>query len=783
MSCAVVFYSRDGQTAFYFTDMLRETFVLEEFPPEFSHVSKNFYDVNKPEEVFQWLQGPFFEGMYRETEYNNVSIPADRLRMIIGVNKIIGLVRLRQLRVRPNTCRIPQQFDDYISDCFASYSSRAAERAPFGPNNIWSYNSDSQAFFGGYNGLLMLYPDHGYFVDLPKDRASAATTLEYLKNNAWIDLQTRLVAVEFTVFNSNLNLFCVMRLAFELPSGGGVLPNASFRTVNLLRFSPGSINVFSVVMESVLGVLVVVYIIEELIELVQACRGKGPNGHRGWRRYFVDDPWNYLDVLNYALFIVVFMFRLMTVFKLNDIFRSEAFRRDSSYVNFQGIALMQTQELNVNAFNMLLCWIKTLKYFSRIERVNHLSKTLSRAATDAALFIIIFFIFFFAYAQAGWMMFSVDVKGFRTIMRSCESLMLSVFGAFDYDQLVVSNRYLAPLFFFSYMLMTSFILLNMFIAIIDNAYDSVRSNAARREAEDRVTAMLNGRVERITLWAQLKRGAIVMHDALLVNRYRRRQAQLARIQSAKVDLNDDGLISQAEANVAMRPVNTEAEAEETFKQLDADGDLAIEKEELQTWIDDLMDEKAYIEDALGMFVDLERSLAEEGKKLSPEQVAQREEISTRLEDYKTRVRHLGAMAPDELKQLTVRSSKGDMDPALLSQLAAAGSNHADIVRALAALQTVVQTGFQQLNSKMHTMSNRVKRLEDNTRLQKLTSTRTAAGVRTAATISAEGGRRPAGAAIFMQLPESGRSGDGGEDEPRWTKPMRGARGTATVHPE
>ena len=41
--------------------------------------------------------------------------------------------------------------------------------------------------------------------------------------------------VDFTVYNANVNLFCVVKLAFEFPPTGGLMLSSSFRTVKVRR--------------------------------------------------------------------------------------------------------------------------------------------------------------------------------------------------------------------------------------------------------------------------------------------------------------------------------------------------------------------------------------------------------------------------------------------------------------------------------------------------------------------------------------------------------------------
>jgi hypothetical protein len=47
--------------------------------------------------------------------------------------------------------------------------------------------------------------------------------LQYLFDNTWLDTLTRAVFVEFTVYNANVNLFCIVTLTLET-SALGELP-------------------------------------------------------------------------------------------------------------------------------------------------------------------------------------------------------------------------------------------------------------------------------------------------------------------------------------------------------------------------------------------------------------------------------------------------------------------------------------------------------------------------------------------------------------------------------
>lgn len=48
------------------------------------------------------------------------------------------------------------------------------------------------------------------------------STLEYLFQNKWLDTYTRAIFAEFTVYNANVNLFCIVTFLMETTAVGKV---------------------------------------------------------------------------------------------------------------------------------------------------------------------------------------------------------------------------------------------------------------------------------------------------------------------------------------------------------------------------------------------------------------------------------------------------------------------------------------------------------------------------------------------------------------------------------
>jgi len=60
-------------------------------------------------------------------------------------------------------------------------------------------------------GMLHTYSGAGYYQNLATNSSHSLAIIQDLKQNLWIDRGTRVVFFDFTVYNANINLFCIVR--------------------------------------------------------------------------------------------------------------------------------------------------------------------------------------------------------------------------------------------------------------------------------------------------------------------------------------------------------------------------------------------------------------------------------------------------------------------------------------------------------------------------------------------------------------------------------------------
>ena len=89
-----------------------------------------------------------------------------------------------------------------------------------------NFATTSNAYFystGGHQCDLMLVEEK----DVLEER------LRVMQNMDWVSKQTRAVIVEFSVYNAQINRFCVIRLTFHFAETGGVILDHKFETLNM----------------------------------------------------------------------------------------------------------------------------------------------------------------------------------------------------------------------------------------------------------------------------------------------------------------------------------------------------------------------------------------------------------------------------------------------------------------------------------------------------------------------------------------------------------------------
>lgn len=190
-------------------------------------------------------------------------------------NRIIGKPRLRQIKVHNSSCDIPETFGGIIKRCYGRYGTSLEDKESFPPERLryssldaWTYKTyqelDSSSL--SHWGKVATYSPNGYTQLLPDNKTAAQLMMAELKRNLWVSPGTRVVFIDFTVYNINLNHWCIVRQTFEFPAAGGVVANSYYTVTKLMRYQDTGDHIV-LGAEITVIVFLVFYTIEEIIEM------------------------------------------------------------------------------------------------------------------------------------------------------------------------------------------------------------------------------------------------------------------------------------------------------------------------------------------------------------------------------------------------------------------------------------------------------------------------------------------------------------------------------------
>ncbi|KAF7219597.1 polycystin-2-like protein 1 [Nothobranchius furzeri] len=466
-------YGMTSSSAYYFTTAMTNLFVNS---PGASGVA--FQSIGTMADFWTFAQGPLLDGLYWTKWYNDQSLDSGNQSFIYYENMLLGVPRVRQIKIKNNSCIIPQDFVKEISGCYGVYNEKKEDDIGFGLINgtAWTYHTEQQIKGSSYWGLLTTYSGAGYYQDLSRTKEESADILAELMDNLWLDRGTRVVFIDFSTYNANINLFCVITLVVEFPATGGALTSYQIRTVKLIRYIT-LWDYFILGCELVFCVFIFYYVVEEILEL------------QIHKFSYFKSIWNILDIVIILLAIVAIIFNIFRTAKVNNLL-GKLLENPDIYADFEFLAFWQTQYNNMNAVNLFFAWIKIFKYISFNKTMSQLSTTLGRCAKDILGFAIMFFIVFFAYAQLGYLLFGTQVDTFSTFVNCIFTQFRIILGDFDFNAIDSANRILGPIYFVTFVFFVFFVLLNMFLAIINDTYSEVKEELSSEEDELQISEFL-----------------------------------------------------------------------------------------------------------------------------------------------------------------------------------------------------------------------------------------------------------------------------------------------------
>ena len=341
----------------------------------------------------------------------------------------------------------------------------------------WRHQSMLELRGFPYWGTIAVYGGSGYAANLGYDQLTAYTVVADLHSNGWISKQTRAVFVEFTVYNANTNLFGIVSIFIEYPSSTGVVNKVQLQAARFyLQLNGG---------QTLAHVLVIFFMLYFLYR-------EGKLLHKQRWTYF-KGFWNWVEtilVISEFSLIILFLARLFEV----DRNLLQLRENPNDYVAFQyaGQAdAAMTAILGILVFFYILRFLRLLRFNKNFLIIG---TTLSRISGPIFSFFVPFLSGYLAFALFAFSVFGSELEDYSTFIITMVTQFSMTLGDFDFEALMSVSVVFGSLYFFAFIGLNVMVLMNIFIAIINDSYAEVQEETAEMENEFELVDYVVGKI-------------------------------------------------------------------------------------------------------------------------------------------------------------------------------------------------------------------------------------------------------------------------------------------------
>lgn len=298
---------------------------------------------------------------------------------------------------------------------------------------------------------------------------TALDVIKSLEENHWIDDKTAAVLIECTLFEPSTSFYSFMRYLYQRFPTGGVITSSVVKTVTV--YLPHGSNSYRSFYQVCQMLLILVILGFAIVEIVKAFRG----GCTYFKRF-----WSWID-------IVLILFAASGIGIM--VYKEECARvyvrnvRVNPFDNWSGDKILFWSEIEDYLLSvvMFIVTIKSLRLIRFNPHIYQMRMTLRDSLTPLSSFAIVFFVVIMAFASFAMLFFGSSVLNYSTLPQAVRTLLqLVIGGKSSYYQLkFASGSFLGPLFLFVYLITAMAILVNTFIAILNESYTSSREETTK----------------------------------------------------------------------------------------------------------------------------------------------------------------------------------------------------------------------------------------------------------------------------------------------------------------
>ncbi|RLN98548.1 hypothetical protein BBJ28_00021149, partial [Nothophytophthora sp. Chile5] len=421
--------------------------------------SVKFFNIQTIPDVFDWLDNTFVPEVFVTEDYNGNALPAEEWGRVALFNKVLGAVSFQVTSMQPETCDTPDFLDSLYSSCYDSGTTSTEE-------------------------LLISF-------DTNASDASATLT-EKKDSGEWLDFSTQQLLITVITLNGELPGYAVTKLQLDFNAGGYIEASSSTTSALLDQYphaTPIIIDILVVLWFSPWILIPAVisfarsYEKEHRLATPRQWMKLGKHTAKAIGVWAFPDGWFAIDFFRgpivYVFYITVlatqavttgsqFQHKLATLGTSGQTGDEVSETLSSVTKSFKLIANLTVLLRLLATAAVLVLGLRILNTFRDHVGLSILTRTMASAVRSIWTFSVIFAVIFMAFAASGNVLFGDRVEDFSSLLTAMKTCVNMIYGNFDFDTIKDIDYSVA--YYWSYMAMETFVLLNIVLAIVVDAY-------------------------------------------------------------------------------------------------------------------------------------------------------------------------------------------------------------------------------------------------------------------------------------------------------------------------
>jgi len=401
----------------------------------------SYQAISDPDSFWQWAQDTLGDTLFSQSSTANP--------------ELVGNLTLRQFRVSGSPC--PQEpnrtcYFDLTRDQNNWVSGDEWKGTQWDP-----FASDTRLVSRVSN-----LPSGGYAISIPANQSAIQQILSDLQENGWIDAQTRVINLEFILYNPNLGFYGISMMTIEWNAAGLVAPTNNLYLVPVSSLSDNAVSVVHIlVLLITLG-----YLAQEVYEFL---------AEEGSRIEYLLDILNWIDFVIFAVFFGLSLWRFFLVFPVDS-------PQNVDYNSLYNFWVIYTTQAVLEGILLTALWFR-LSYFFRVSQyAGSILIITSGMLSDIVYFVTLLVIAISGVAILLDITLRSQVDSYMNLGATLQTLGFAAVGEGPGFQDAPGGGWDIPIklgntFFFFFCIIVVLVLMNILIAILNTTYGDLEEQA------------------------------------------------------------------------------------------------------------------------------------------------------------------------------------------------------------------------------------------------------------------------------------------------------------------